>query len=114
MIEQFIQFCNIEQVPEHFCFPTNKFILCAFAVSSLRKHAASTVQSCLSALKAWHFMHNLEWKGKTYLCCVLNGVHNLAPGGSKRSLHPPVSRDMLFQLINNLNLRHPLDAAIAV
>lgn len=62
-IKQFIHFCDEEQVPEHLCFLANKFVLCAFAASSLSKHASSTPHSRLSALKAWHLAHNLNWNG---------------------------------------------------
>ena len=82
-IDQFMEFCDSEGVPDHLRFPADEFILCAFAASSIGKHARSTAQSRLAALKAWHIAHNLEWKGSSRLCYVLNGIHNLAPKGSK-------------------------------
>ena len=112
-IKQFIQFCDNEQVPDHLRFPTDEFVLCAFAASSLGKHASSTPRSRLSALKAWHFTHNLEWKGSTRLRYVLNGVHNLAPGTSRRPPRPPVNANMLSQLVNGLDLSSLLDVAVA-
>jgi hypothetical protein len=100
-------------VLEHFCFPTDEFVLCAFMASSLGKHASSTPCSRLSALKAWHFTHDMEWKGSIWLCYVLNSVCNLAPGTSKCPLHPPISMKMLAQLVDNLNLNSSLDLGIA-
>ena len=41
-IKQFIHFCDAERVPEHLRFPTDEFVLCAFAASSVKKHAAGT------------------------------------------------------------------------
>ena len=112
-IKQFIHFCDAEHVPEHLCFPADEFVLCAFAASSLRKHARTTPRNHLSALKAWHITHNLEWKGSSCLRYVLNGIHNHAPRRSRRSPHPPVNSRMLRQLVEGLDISLPLDAAVA-
>ena len=85
----------------------------AFAASSLGKHAGGTPRSRLSALKAWHVMHNMEWRGSPWLCYVLNGVHNSAPGSLRRPPQPPINAVMLSQLVQNLDLNSPLDAAVA-
>jgi hypothetical protein len=112
-IRQFMRFCDAEGVPGHLRFPADEFVLCAFAVSSAGLHSRSTPRNCLSALKAWHVAHNMEWKGSIRLRYVLNGVHNLAPQGSKRSPRPPVNATMIQQLIEHLDLKDPLDVAIA-
>jgi hypothetical protein len=112
-IKQFIQFCDKEWVLEHLHFPTDKFVLYAFVASSLNKHAGSTPRSHLSALKVWHFTHNIEWKGSIQLHYVLNGIRNLAPGTSKHPLRPPISMKMLAQLVDNLNLNSPLELVVA-
>lgn len=112
-IKQFIRFCDTERVPESLRFPADEFVLCAFAASSFGKHAGGTPRSRLSALKAWHLTHNVEWKGSVRLRYVLNGVHNFTPGTSKRPLRPPISTKMLSQLAENLNLDSPFDAAVA-
>jgi hypothetical protein len=112
-INQFIQFCDAEHVPTHLRFPADEFILCAFAASSLGRHAGGTPRSRLSALKAWHRAHNVVWNGSARLQYVLNGVHNLAPGSSRRPPRPPVSAKMLSQLVETLDLNSPMDAAIA-
>ena len=62
-IKQFIRFCDEERIPEHLRFPADEFVLCAFTASSLGKHAGGTPRSRLLALKAWHVMHNMEWRG---------------------------------------------------
>ena len=72
-----------------------------------------TSRSRLTALKAWHTSHNIEWKGSTRLRYVLNGVHNLAPSSSRRPPHTPINARMLSQLVEALNLSLPLDAAVA-
>ena len=112
-IRQFIRFCNKERIPQRLRFPADEFVLCAFAASSLGKHAGSTPRARLSALKAWHVTHNLEWNGSPRLRYVLNGVHNLAPGSSSLPPRPPINAKMLSELIGALNLDLPLDAAVA-
>jgi hypothetical protein len=112
-IEQYIRFCDDEGIPDHLRFPADEFVLCAFAASSIRRHTRSTPSSRLSALKAWHIAHNMEWKGSSRLRYVLNGVHNLAPGGSRRPPRPPVNVKMISQLLEHLDLDSPLDVAIA-
>lgn len=112
-IDQFIRFCDAEGVPEHMRFPADEFVLCAFAASSAGIHARTTPRGRLSALKAWHIAHNMEWKGSPRLRYVLNGVHNLAPRGSRRPPRPPVTATMILRLIEHLDLNSPLDAAVA-
>ena len=94
-------------------FPADEFVLCTFMASSFGRHAGGTPRSRLSALKAWHATHNIEWKGSSRLCYVLNRVKNFAPGSSRRPPCPPVNSDMLVRLINSLDLSSPLDAALA-
>lgn len=112
-IKQFIRFCDSERIPEHLRFPADEFVLCAFAASSFGRHAGGTPRSRLSALKVWHATHNVEWKGSSRLRYVVNGVHNFAPGSSRRPPRPPINSKMLTQLVQNLNLTVPLDAAVA-
>ena len=112
-IKQYIRFCDMERIPEHLRFPADEFVLCAFAASSAGVYARSTPRNQLSALKAWHIAHNLNWNGSSRLRYVLNGVHNLTPRGSKRPPRPPVSARMITQLIQHLDLSSPLDVAIA-
>jgi hypothetical protein len=112
-IQQFLDFCILHRVPDNLRFPADEFVLCAFAASSVGKHSGNTARARLSALKAWHIAHNMEWKGSTRLRHVLNGVRNLAPGHSRRPPRPPINAKMLSQLVENLDLTSPLDAAVA-
>jgi len=112
-VDQFTRFCDKEGIPGHLRFPADEFVLCAFAASSVRKHSKNTPRNRLSALKAWHVVHNMEWKGSARLRYVLNGVHNLAPGSSRRPPRPPVNANMISQLIQRLNLNSPVDIAVA-
>lgn len=112
-IQQFIDFCIAEKVPDSLRFPADEFVLCAFAASSAGKHAGSTPRARLSAVKAWHIAHNMEWKGSSRLRYVLSGVDNLSPASSRRPPRPPINSKMLTELVSHLDLSVPLDAAIA-
>ena len=112
-VRQFLLFCDRECVPADLRFPADEFVLCAFAASSLGRHAGGTPKARLSALKAWHTSHNVEWKGSARLRYVLNGVANHAPGPSSCPPRPPINARMLVQLIESLDLNSPLDAAVA-
>jgi len=108
-----VTFCDAEGVPPHLRFPSDEFVLCAFAASSLGTLAGTTVRKKLASLKAWHNIHNLEWRGGPRLNLVVNGVSNLAPQSSRKPPRPSVNSTMLSQLIQSLNLQDPLDAAVA-
>ena len=112
-IHQFIAFCDSLHIPQHLHFPASKLVLCAFTASSTGKHTDSTPHTHLSALKAWHMAHNLEWKGSTWLHQLLNSIHNLAPITSRHTPQPPATALMLSQLVSSLNLNLPFDAAVA-
>ena len=112
-VDQFIRFCDMEGIPDHLRFPADEFVLCAFAASSVRRHSVNTPRNRMAALKAWHAVHNLEWKGSARLRYVLNGVHNLAPDSSRHLPRPPVNAIMISQLVQRLDLNSPVDVAVA-
>jgi hypothetical protein len=112
-IKQYILFCDAERIPQHLRFPADEFVLCAFAASSFRRHAGGTPRSRISALKAWHITHNVEWKGSSRLRYILSGVQNLTPRSSRRPPRPPITGTMVTQLVESLDPNLPLDAAVA-
>ena len=112
-IQQYIDFCIAERILDSLRFPADEFVLCTFAASSAGKHAGSTPRARLSAIKAWHIAHNMEWKGSSRLRYILNGVDNLSPSSSRRPPRPPINSKMLTELVNYLDLNVPLDAAVA-
>ena len=112
-LTRFLNFCNLEDIPPELRFPANEFVLCAFAASNAGRISGNTVCKYISALKAWHILHGVNWKGGLRLNFVLNGVKNLTPLSSQRPPRPPVNITMLSSLIDALNLCDPLDAAVA-
>ena len=112
-IQQYIDFCIAEKIPDSLCFPVDEFVFCAFAASSAGKHADSTPRARVSAIKAWHIAHNMEWRGSSRLRYVLSGVDNLSPASSRHPPRPPINLKMLTELVTHLDLNTPLDAAMA-
>lgn len=112
-LSRFLDFCNQENIPPELRFPANEFVLSAFAASNAGLLSGNTVCKYISALKAWHVLHDVEWKGGSRLNFVLNGVKNLTPLSSRRLPRPPVNIKMLSSLIIKLDRHDPLDAAVA-
>lgn len=112
-IQLFFDFCDIENIPNTLRFPTDEFVLCAFAASGSETSTYSTIRNKITALKAWHNRHDTEWKGGMRLHLVMKGIKKLAPKSPSKALRPPINAKMLSQLIENLDLNNPLDASIA-
>lgn len=113
-VDQAIQNGWLKSTINHYLGAICHFIIfCDSLKISQSSCPADTPCTRLSALKAWHVAHNLEWKCSTCLHYVLSGVHNSAPLSSKLPPHPPISASMLSQLITSLDLTLPLDTAVA-
>ncbi|KAG2737982.1 hypothetical protein P692DRAFT_20883038 [Suillus brevipes Sb2] len=109
IIQAFLNFCDIENIPPSDRCPASEHLLCAFAASRIGVLAGSTIQSHMSALKVWHSYHNVPWKGAVHLRLVLSGVANRAPSSSLQPPRPPVTRAMVLILASKLNLADPFD-----
>ncbi|KAF8799790.1 hypothetical protein BYT27DRAFT_7263647 [Phlegmacium glaucopus] len=66
-VKDFIQFCDLEDIPNHLRLPADEFVLCTFAASSAGKHAGNMARGRISAIKTWHTIHNIAWKGSAQL-----------------------------------------------
>ncbi|KAG1774961.1 hypothetical protein EV702DRAFT_973859 [Suillus placidus] len=110
VILSFLSFCDSELIPKNECCPASELLLCAFASSRMGSLSGLTVQSHLSALKAWHTYHNAPWNGATRLKLVLTGVSNRAPELSLHPSRPSVTCSMLLVLASKLSLSDPFDS----
>lgn len=108
----FLAFCKLHNIPEHLCFPADKFVLSAFAASFAGKKSGQTVANQLAGLKAWHEANNVKWAGGTRLAFVSRGVTNMTPDSSKKPPRPPVTTEMLLWLREALDPDVPFDAAV--
>ncbi|KAF8147555.1 DNA breaking-rejoining enzyme [Mycena galopus ATCC 62051] len=111
-MDRFIAFCTTEGVPSDLQLPADEFVLCAFAASGAGVHASSTARNNIAALKAWHVVQGIEWRGGSRLHYVLTGVEKLAPESSKRPPRPPINATMLRILYEGLDLSDPRDIAV--
>lgn len=109
-INQFLAFCDQENIPLHLRLPADEHLLCAFAASRVGVLSGETIKSQISALKAWHAYNDAPWCGRARLRYVLHGVANLAPPSSIKPPHPPVSRSMLLILAQHLDPTDSFDA----
>ncbi|KAF7296201.1 hypothetical protein HMN09_01088800 [Mycena chlorophos] len=111
-VARFREFCRQEHVPAALQLPAHEFVLCAFAASSAGVQAGSTARKNISALKAWHVMHDQPWLAGPRLHYVLSGVENLTPASSKHAPRPPISSAMLAELHRGLDFASPFDVAV--
>ncbi|KAL6303241.1 hypothetical protein BKA93DRAFT_826750 [Sparassis latifolia] len=70
----------------------------------------NSVRNYLSAVRAWHIIHDVPWKGHHHLTYILNGVERMQPDG--RPPQPSVTRDMLELLHIGLDNHIPENACI--
>lgn len=111
-VRHFLTFCEEELVPNHLRFPTDEFVLCAYAALDAGRISVSTIQNRISGLKAWHNAHNASWNSSLRLQVVLSGAKNLTPSTSKRPPRPPITKAMLSLLAQHLDLTQPKNAAV--
>ncbi|PPQ87712.1 hypothetical protein CVT24_008500 [Panaeolus cyanescens] len=112
-LQHFHNFCSQRNIPHESRFPASEALLLIYAASHTGICSSSTVHHRLSALKAYHVLHNWQWNGSPRLSKLLRGLKHTAPDSSSRPPRPPVSLSMLINLIKHLNLANPFDAAVA-
>ena len=113
-VHLFLKFCTSQGIAHNYCLPASEFLLCAFAASSIGIHAGTTARGNLSAIRAWHIANNFPYAGQNSLrlSYTLKGVENARPGSSHKPVRPPVTRNLLNYLSQDLDLSNPLDAAV--
>jgi len=112
-VQSFGVFCDREKIASHFRLPASEYLLSAYAASMAGRLSGNTIQKHMTALKAWHNIHNVKWRGNTHLRLIMKGAKNLTPSSSKKPPRPPIDHGMLTTLVQHLVLDDPLDAAIA-
>lgn len=111
-LNRFLEFCNNNSVPQEDRFPASELLLCAF-IASCTNRAPSTVKNYISGIRAFHITKGLPWHGSTRLQYVRDGVVNFSGTAvNSKPPRPPVTRDMLQALYNNLDRTSPQDICI--
>lgn len=108
----YVQFCDLESIPERIRFPAPEELLCVFAALNLGTISGSTASNRIAGLRAYHHTQNLPWFGGERLRLVLKGVSNLAPLSSRRPQRPPVEPSMLLSLREQLDTTSSFDSAV--
>ncbi|KAJ7121999.1 hypothetical protein C8R43DRAFT_900023 [Mycena crocata] len=109
-LDHFIAYCDAKDVAPARRLPASEFLLCSFAASYAGSLASSTVEGKLAAVRAWHITNNVKYNGGLRLNYVLKGVENLAPNSLPP--RPPITKEMLRFLWDNLDFTKPLDCAV--
>lgn len=101
-IKQYVQFCTKVEVPLHKILPVPKRVLVAFAASLAGTVAGTTVRNLIAGIKAFHVARNLPWLGSARLRIVIDAVERLCPALSRLPPHPPVTLEMLRNLLKSM------------
>ncbi|KAK0235649.1 hypothetical protein EDD85DRAFT_921887 [Armillaria nabsnona] len=96
-LKAYHSFCNNQNVPQRDCLPAKEEILCTFASSFTGKMTSDAICSKLNGIRAFHIQNNLLYK---------------TPADSKQIERPPITKEMLDILHEELDLEEPRDIAI--
>ncbi|KAJ2911286.1 hypothetical protein MD484_g9128, partial [Candolleomyces efflorescens] len=87
--------------------PASSNLLAAFVADQASKASSSSINSWMSAVRAWHVINNAPWHGSSeFVCQVRLGALRMAPISSKKVPRNPVT------LQKALNLSDSFDAAV--
>jgi hypothetical protein len=112
-VRRYERFCSHINVPAHLIWPAHEPILCAFAADHAGRVSKSTAQNELAGIKAHHTSLNLPWPDSPRIRMILEGVERSRPSHSLLPSRPPVTLDMIRQLVSDLSLRpSSLDSAV--
>ncbi|KAE9401442.1 hypothetical protein BT96DRAFT_602044 [Gymnopus androsaceus JB14] len=112
---EFLDWAGEQGLREEDVLPPSGVTLCNYAASFAGKLAGGTTKAKLFTVKSWVQRRGLDWKGSVSLWNVLNRVERRAPALSFRDQCPPVKKEHLSVLFNELDLSDTpgIDHAIA-
>ncbi|KAJ2929410.1 hypothetical protein H1R20_g7678, partial [Candolleomyces eurysporus] len=109
----FTEFCDREGVSEYSRMPTSTVLLAAFVADQALKASSSSINSWMSAVRAWHVINNAPWYGSSeFVCQVKLGSLRMAPVSSKKIPCNPLTLEHMLTLQKALNLSDSFDAAV--
>ncbi|KAJ2928093.1 hypothetical protein H1R20_g8990, partial [Candolleomyces eurysporus] len=89
---RFTEFCDREGVSEYSRMPASAVLLAAFVADQASKASSSSINSWMSAVRAWHVINNAPWYGSSeFVCQVKLGSSRMAPVSSKKIPRNPVT-----------------------
>ncbi|RXW17778.1 hypothetical protein EST38_g8068 [Candolleomyces aberdarensis] len=110
---RFTEFCDREGISEYSRMPASSTLLAAFVADQASKTSSSSINSWMSAVRAWHIINNAPWHGSSeFVAQVKLGASRMAPVSSKKSPRNPVTLEHILALQKNLNPSDSFDAAV--
>ncbi|KAE9397594.1 hypothetical protein BT96DRAFT_995693 [Gymnopus androsaceus JB14] len=101
---EFLTWAGGQGLTKEDVLPPSEATLCNFTVSFTGKLAGGTAKAKVSVVKSWVQRRGLAWEGGNNLRNVLNGVERKAPPSSFRDQRPPVKKEHLSILFDELDL----------
>ncbi|CAK5271142.1 unnamed protein product [Mycena citricolor] len=112
MIQDFIEWCIQNNLPENKWGPAKEDTLCSYALEYAGEKAGVTIRGAVAAMKVWHIMDSFPWHGGARLNACMKAAENLTPDSLRLPERPPITYKMLEQLDVHLDERDPLDVVV--
>ncbi|KAJ2921053.1 hypothetical protein H1R20_g16042, partial [Candolleomyces eurysporus] len=110
---QFTEFCDREGVSKYSRMPASAVLLAAFVADQASKASSSSINSWMSAVRAWHVINNAPWYSSSeFVCQVKLGSSRMALVSSKKIPRNPVTLERMLTLQKALDLSDSFDAAV--
>jgi integrase len=98
---------------EQCTLPASHALLYGWVLSLTGSVSWNTISQYLTAVRAWHQIHGVEWLGlDPILDRAVRGAKAFDPPTAKRAPRPPVTVDQLEAITRHLNLTNPVHAAV--
>ncbi|KAE9398388.1 hypothetical protein BT96DRAFT_799168, partial [Gymnopus androsaceus JB14] len=101
---EFLVWAAEQGLTEEDVLPPSEATLYNFAASFAGKLAGGTAKAKVSAVKGWVQKRRLAWEGGNNLRNVLNGVERKTPASSFHDQRPPMKKEHLSTLFDELDL----------
>ncbi|KAG2343430.1 hypothetical protein BDR05DRAFT_975979 [Suillus weaverae] len=99
-------YCNSKMILEHQCAPVSNILISFFITLMAGHYSTKTIVN-------YHILHGLTWSlNDMEIDTLLKASISLTPASAKCSKCEPYTIDMIVAIHEQLNLSHPLDAAV--
>ncbi|PBK92711.1 hypothetical protein ARMGADRAFT_1104259 [Armillaria gallica] len=111
-LKAYHSFCDAQNIPQQDHLPAKEELLCTFASSFAGQMTGDAICSKLNGIRAFHIQNNLPYNNGIQLKYTLIGLDKQAPADSKQIKRPPITKEMLDMLHEELDLEDPRDITI--
>ncbi|KAG2345618.1 hypothetical protein BDR05DRAFT_974959 [Suillus weaverae] len=106
-------YCDSKMIPEHQRALVSNILISSFITSMAGHYSTKTIVNYVCDVHAWHVLHGLTWSlNDMEIDALLKASISLTPASTKRSKREPYTINMIVAIHEQLNLSHPLDAAV--